>query len=174
MVVKWIMRYLNGTLNCGWVYERNTCKGDGFWGYVDSDYARDLDRIRSLTGYVFMLNGCLINWKVTLHYVVALSTTKVEYTTATEVVKKASWLKGLVSELGKMQRSVPVFCDSSSAIHLSNNPTHHEKTKHIDIKIHFIRYEVSKRAIKLVKIHTGQNLQICLLKLFQQPSSSYA
>ncbi|KAH9670351.1 hypothetical protein KPL70_016951 [Citrus sinensis] len=64
---------------------------------------RDLDRIRSLTGYVFMLNGCLINWKVTLHYVVALSTTEAEYTAATEAVKEASWLKGLVSELGKMQ-----------------------------------------------------------------------
>ena len=69
------------------MYERNTCKKDGFWGYVDSDYARDLDRIRSLTGYVFMLNRCLINWKVTLHYVVALSTTEAEYTAATEAVK---------------------------------------------------------------------------------------
>lgn len=102
-----------------------------------------------------MLNGCMINWKATLQHVVALSTTEAKFTAAIEVVKEVLWLKWLVLELGKMQRSVPIFCDSLSAIHLSKNPAHHEKTKHIDIKMHFIRYEISKGAVCLVKIHTN-------------------
>ena len=75
-------------------------KKDGLWGYVDSDYARDLDRRRSLTGYVFMLNGCVVNWKAILQHVVALSIIEAEYIYATEAVKKALWLKGLIYELG--------------------------------------------------------------------------
>lgn len=85
--VKWIMRYLSGTLICGMAYGRTEGRNEGLLGYVDSDYTRDLDMRRSLTGYMFMLNGCLINWKATLQYVVALSTTEAEYTAATELLK---------------------------------------------------------------------------------------
>ena len=137
--------------------EKNKGSCEGLLGYVDSDYAGDLDRRRSLTGYLFMLNGCAVNWKATLQSVVALSTTEAEYTAATEAVKEALWLKGLVTELGLNQKSVSVYCDSSSAIHLSKNPAHHEKTKHIDIKLHFIRNEVSRGAVKMVKLHTDEN-----------------
>ncbi|KAH9726310.1 hypothetical protein KPL70_008223 [Citrus sinensis] len=101
--VKWILRYLKGTLNVGMVYGKNSGTEEGLWGCVDSDYAGDLDRRRSLTGYLFMLNGCLINWKANLQHVVALSTTEVEFTTATEAAKEAIWLKGLITELGLKQ-----------------------------------------------------------------------
>lgn len=83
-----------------------------------------------------MYNGCLVNWKATLQHVVALSITEAEYTTTTEAVKEALWLQGLLSELGMVQKYVMVYCDSSSAIHLCKNLAHHEKTKHIDIKLH--------------------------------------
>ena len=141
--VKWILRYLIGTVNYGLMYGKEKANGDGLRGYVDSDYAGDLGR-RSLTGHVFMLNGYAVNWKATLQSVMALSTTEAEYTAATKAVKEALWLKGLVIELGLNQKSVPVYCDSSSAIHLSKNPAHHEKTKHIDVKLHLIRNEVSR------------------------------
>lgn len=64
-----------------------------------------------------------------------------------------------------MQRSMPVFCDNSSVIHLSKNPTHHKKTKHIVIKLHFIKYKVTKRVVKLVKTHTDQNPTDMLTKV---------
>ena len=104
-----------------------------------------------------MLNGCAVNWKATLQSVVALLTIEAEYTAATEAVNEALWLKGLVTGLGLNQKSVSVYYDSSSAIHLSKNPAHHEKTKHIDIKLHFSRNVVSRGAVKMVKIHTDEN-----------------
>ncbi|KAH9685060.1 hypothetical protein KPL70_013801 [Citrus sinensis] len=155
---KWMLRYLNGTLDYGLLYGNGRETNEaGLWGYVDSDYAGDLDIRRSQTGYMFMLNGCLISWKASLQHVVALSTTEAEYTTASEAVKEALWLKGLISELGIPQKVVDIHCDNSSAIYLSRNPAHHEKTKHIDIKLHFIRNVISKGVVKMVKIHTSNN-----------------
>ena len=79
---------------------------------MDSDYTKDLDERRSITGYLFTGCGCVVSWKSTLQNIVALSTTKVEYATAVEATKEALWLKGLVYELGMNQKSVMVFCYS--------------------------------------------------------------
>lgn len=98
--VKWVLRYLKGTQEYGLVYGKSARKVTGLCGYVDSDFAGDLDRRRSLIGYLFFLDGCLVNWKASLQHVVALSTTEAEYTVATEVVKEALWLRGLIIELG--------------------------------------------------------------------------
>ena len=95
----------------------------------------------------------------------ALSTTEAEYTTASEAMKEALWLKGLVSELGISQKVVDIHCDSSSAFYLSINPAHHEKTKHIDIKLHFIKNVISKGVMKMVKIHTSNNPADMLTKV---------
>lgn len=124
--------------------KKNKGKCEGLLGYMDSNYVEDLDKRRSLTGYIFIFNGCLINWKVTRQHGVALSTTTTEYIIATEAVKEALWLQGLMGELGVKQKIVTVLYDSSSALHMCRNPIHHERTKHIDIKLHFIRNEVSK------------------------------
>ena len=105
------------------------------------------------------------SWKASLQHVVALSTTESKYTAATEAVKEALWLKGLIEELGMSQKTVEVHCDSSSAIYLSKNPAHHERTKHIDVKLHFIRNEVSKGVIKMVKVHTYDNPADILTKV---------
>ena len=85
--VKWILRYLKGTLGLGLQYGRSGGINDGLYGYVDSDFAGVNNRRRSLTGYMFMLNGCLINWKTSVQHIVALSTTETEYNAATEAVK---------------------------------------------------------------------------------------
>lgn len=87
----------------------------------------------------------------------ALSTTEAEYTAAAELVKDALRLKGMLSELGLKQESIPISCDSSNDLHLYRNPMYYEKTKHIDIKLHFIRHQVSKGVIKMEKVHTDDN-----------------
>ena len=131
---------------------------------MDSDYARDLDRRKSLTGYLFTFNNCTVNWKAQLQSVVAFSTTEAEYIAVAEAIKEAIWLKGMLKELSIDQRSIMINCDSQSAICLSKNQTHHEKTKHINIKMHFIRLEVLRATVKLQKIHTDKNIADMLTK----------
>ena len=110
--LKWILRYLKGTADSGLIYQRKQTTIGLVEGYVDSDYTKDLDERRSITGYLFTGCGCVVSWKSTLQNIVALSTTKVEYATAVEATKEALWLKGLVYELGMNQKSVMVFCYS--------------------------------------------------------------
>ncbi|KAG8485645.1 hypothetical protein CXB51_018863 [Gossypium anomalum] len=98
---------------------------DGVIGYVDVDFARDLDRRRSLTSYVFTIRGCAISWKVTLQTTVALSTTEAEYMAITEACKEAIWLKGLFSELNEDLQISTVFCDSQSVIFLTKDQMFH-------------------------------------------------
>ncbi|XP_055826272.1 secreted RxLR effector protein 161-like [Solanum dulcamara] len=85
--VKWILRYLKGASDVGLTFRKS--EGILILGYVDSDYAGDLDRRRSTTGYIFTLIGSAISWKSTLQTIFALSTTEAEYMAATEVVKEA-------------------------------------------------------------------------------------
>ena len=68
-----------------------------------------------------------------------MSTTEAEYIAITEAVKEALWVKGLVNELGMVHDCISVMCDSQSAIHLSKNQIYHERTKHIDVRLHFVR-----------------------------------
>ncbi|XP_052291667.1 uncharacterized mitochondrial protein AtMg00810-like [Citrus sinensis] len=88
------------TVNVGLHFERDDTLGQGVIGYVDSDYAGDLDKRRSTTGYVFTFAGGPISWKSTLQSIIGLSTTEAEYMAITEVVKEAIWLQGLLENLG--------------------------------------------------------------------------
>uniref|UniRef100_A0A803MVT2 Uncharacterized protein n=1 Tax=Chenopodium quinoa TaxID=63459 RepID=A0A803MVT2_CHEQI len=131
--VKRIFRYLRGTTDIGLVY------GNGkeclVTGYSDSDYAADVDTRRSVTGYVFTLGGSVVSWKSTLQSSVTLSTTEAEYMALTSAAKESIWLKGLVGELGIAQDFATVYCDSLSAICLAKDQVHHDRTKHIDVRV---------------------------------------
>ena len=104
-----------------------------------------------------MLNGYIINQKASLQYVVVLSTTEVEYIAATKSIKEAFWLKGMIEELTIAQETVKVHYNNSNTIYLSRNPAHHDRTKHTDIKWHFIKNALSKDVIKMLKVHTDNN-----------------
>ncbi|KAG8481083.1 hypothetical protein CXB51_025814 [Gossypium anomalum] len=110
-------------------------------GYVDANFSRDLDRRRSLTSYFFTIGGCAISWKATLQTTVALTTTEAEYMAITEACKEAIWLKGFFSELNEDLQISTVFCESQSAIFLTKDQMFHERTKHIDVRYHFVRDE---------------------------------
>jgi transposase InsO family protein len=158
--VKWLLRYLKGTTEVGLTFDRASLERSpsrrSVVGYVDSDYAGDLDKRRSLTGYVFTFCGSCISWKATLQHV-ALSTTEAEYMAITEAVKEAIWLRGLVGDLGLTQESTSVYCDSQSAIHLTKNQMYHERTKHIDVRHHFVRDIVSQGVVSVKKVSTHEN-----------------
>ena len=83
-----------------------------------------------------------------------LSTTEAEYMALTEAAKEGIWLKGLVSDLGLHHDQATVYCDSLSAICLAKDQVHHERTKHIDVRYHFLR---SEKRIKVKKVGTADN-----------------
>ncbi|KAL0319279.1 UNVERIFIED_CONTAM: Retrovirus-related Pol polyprotein from transposon TNT 1-94 [Sesamum angustifolium] len=126
-------------------------------GYVDSNYANDRDSRRSTTSYVFTLCGACISWKSQLQNIVALSTTEAEYIATTEAFKEAIWLKGILTEIGFLNKKVTIFSDSQSSIQLCKNPVFHDRTKHIDVRYHFIRDIVGKEIINLEKINSDNN-----------------
>ena len=164
--VKWILRYLRGSTKLGLMFDGNSSNCTSVVGFVDSDYAGDIDKRRSLTGYLFTLSGSAISWKSTLQSTVALSTTEAEYMAAAEAVKEAIWLRNLVQELGlKQEVNSVVFCDNQSAICLVKNQAYHERTKHIDIKYHFIREAFTERNITVKKVDTADNPADMLTKI---------
>ena len=107
--------------------------------------------------YVFTLGGSCISLKSQLQHIVALSTTESEYIAITEAMKEALWLKGVMGELKFLKQPIVVYSDSQSAIQVCKNPVFHDKTKHIDVRFHFIRDIVEKGEVQLEKIHTDHN-----------------
>ncbi|XP_073289130.1 secreted RxLR effector protein 161-like [Primulina huaijiensis] len=124
--LKWTMRYLKGASNLGLMFRQQTNEKKPLVGFVDSDFAGNLDTRKSLTGYIFTLYGTAISWKATLQPVVALSTTEAEYIALTEGIKEAIWLKGILEEFGITQQWVAVHCDNQGAIHLTKHQVFHE------------------------------------------------
>ncbi|KAL5740369.1 hypothetical protein ACOSQ2_029549 [Xanthoceras sorbifolium] len=152
--VKWILRYLRGTTN------KTLCFKGGdttLTGYVDADLAGNVDIRKSTTGYVYTLGGTAVSWVSQLQKIVALSTTEAEYVAVTEASKEMVWLQSFLEELGKKQEDNVLYCDSQSAIHLAKNPSFHSRTKHIQLRYHFIRSLLEDGILKLEKISGAQN-----------------
>nr|GEZ98961.1 retrovirus-related Pol polyprotein from transposon TNT 1-94 [Tanacetum cinerariifolium] len=171
--VKWILKYLKAIVDVGLVYGRDQGKHVDVDSFVDADYAKDPDKGRSITGYVFMVHGCVVSWKATLQHVVALSTTEVEYMVLTKVVKESIWLQGLLIELGINLRSVVVSCDNQGVIHLLKNEMFHERIKHINVRYHFIRDIVESKEIEMAKIGTKDNTADTFTKVVPGPKFKY-
>jgi hypothetical protein len=109
------------TLDVGLMFQWEKSSEPHVSDYVDSDYAGDLDRRGSMTGYVFTLAHGPISWRSMLQPTVALSTAEAEYMVVIEAVKEALWLQGLIVDLGFSHEYVNVYYDSQSAIYLAKN-----------------------------------------------------
>ena len=139
--MKRVFRYLHGTSDYGLCYQGRPGLDRvlDIRGFVDADWAGDLDQRRSTSGYVFNLFGGAVSWMSKKQSVVALSTTEVENMVATHENKEEVWLQRLCSSMGLVQEAIKIDCDSQSAIFLAKNPAYHSKTKHIDVQYHFLR-----------------------------------
>jgi hypothetical protein len=149
--VKRIFRYLLGTKKLELTYG-----GDqrGLVGYVDADGASQEHR-RAISGYVFMVDGGAVSWSSKKQELVTLSTTEAEYVAQTHAAKEAVWLRRLLTELFRpLDGPTTLFSDSQSAIALAQDGHYHARTKHIDIRYHFIRYIIEAGTIKLVYCST--------------------
>ncbi|KAJ4718900.1 Retrovirus-related Pol polyprotein from transposon TNT 1-94 [Melia azedarach] len=148
LAAKRIFRYLQGTTDFGLFYKRGE-KSD-LIGFTDSDYAGDLDDRKSTSGYIFMMGSGAVSWSSKKQAIVTLSTTEAEYVAATSCACQAIWLRKILEELYfKQEGPTLIFCDNSSAIKLSKNPVLHERSKHIDVRYHFLCNLVKDGAIDL-------------------------
>ncbi|XP_062120186.1 secreted RxLR effector protein 161-like [Humulus lupulus] len=149
--LKWLLRYLKGTTEMGHKYKQMDQKVT-LEGFVDAYYAASKDTRRSTTSYVFTTNGDCICWKSQLQSVVSLSTTEADFLATTEAFKEAIWLQGMLQELKMMIGKAKIY-----SIHLCKNPVYHEKSKHIDIRLFWIREKIEEDVISLDKIGTEDN-----------------
>jgi hypothetical protein len=177
---KRIMRYIKGTLGYRLSYsfgggsEGALTAGDGemaagaeapLVGYCDADYAGDVDRSRSTTGYVFMLGTALISWSSRLQPTVALSSTEAEYMALTEAVNELEHLRQL---LGSLHQEPPtpstIFEDNQGALKLAANHQLQRRSKHIAVRYHRIREVIEAGVVQLMYINTKQQLADALTK----------
>ncbi|GKV31748.1 hypothetical protein SLEP1_g40416 [Rubroshorea leprosula] len=154
--VKRILRYLKGSAH----YGLQLFKGfsPSLHIYTDADWAGCLESRRSTSGYCLFFGKSLISWSSKKQNTVARSSAEAEYRAMANAVAEVVWVQQLLAELQVFLSSAPiVLCDNISAIYLGLNPIQHQRTKHIEIDIHFVRERVASRAILLQ--HVPSSLQ---------------
>jgi|ERR1700722_2650922 len=145
--VKRIFCYLLGTKDLRLTYggERKDLEG-----YTDADGSSQEHR-RAISGHAFLIDGGAVSWSSRKQELVTLSTAESEYVAATHAAKEALWLRRFISEVFKpINGPTTIHCDNQSAIALASNGNYHARTKHIDIRYHFIRFVVANQSIKLI------------------------
>ncbi|KAI3472819.1 hypothetical protein Pfo_029948, partial [Paulownia fortunei] len=129
------------------------------------DYAGDLEDRKSTSGYVFLLSSGAISWSSKKQPIVSLSTTDAEFIAAASCACQTVWLKRVLGKLGQNQgNSIIIRCDSNSAIKLSKNPVMHGRTKHIDVRFHFLRELTKAGTMELVHCSTQEQLADIMIK----------
>ena len=154
---KRILHYITGTTDYGLWYSKVT--KFVLIGFVNSDWAGSLDDRKSTSSYIFTLGSVVISWSSKKQDVVALSSSEAEYIAATTSACQAVWLRRLLADLCQVQEgTTPIYCDNKATIAMTKNPAFHSRTKHIDIRYHFIRDLVTAEEIELK--HCGTNDQV--------------
>ena len=162
--LKRVYCYLCGTTDARLVY-RKTLELS-LLGYVDADWAGDVNDCRSISGYIFITAGGAISWSSRKQPSVALSSMEAEYMAAAAAAKEATWLKVLFSEIepSLTRTAVKLFIDNQSAMSLTKNATFHDQTKHIAIRHHYIREKVDEGEIVLEYLPTAEQVADVLTK----------
>lgn len=151
------LRYLKGTVNYGIFYRKGG--NEELIAYTDSDYAGDMEDRKSTSGYVFMLSEGAVSWSSRKQPIVTLSTTEAEFVAAAACACQAVWMRRILEKLSHSQTGcTTVMCDNSSTIKLSKNPVMHGRSKHIDVRFHFLRDLTREGAVEL--IHCGTQDQV--------------
>ncbi|XP_043481615.1 secreted RxLR effector protein 161-like [Leptopilina heterotoma] len=167
VAAKRVLRYLKGTMDLKLIYKKDDSH---LKGYVDSDWGNcTIDR-KSFTGSVFIMGGAAISWESKKQRTVALSSTEAEYMALTHASKEAIHLIAFLNQLRLPKfASVELFNDNQSAGKLAVNPVFHSRSKHIDIKHHFIRETLNNHPIKLVYLSTDLMIADVLTKPLPGP-----
>ncbi|KAF0692170.1 Aste57867_16726 [Aphanomyces stellatus] len=147
---KRVIRYLKGTKSlCLKIDCTDQVGAFQVEAYCDADFANSCKNRKSISGFLVMFLGCCLSARSRKKTMVTLSTAEAEYIPLCDLVKELLWYIELLEELGLPQRRIVVHRDNQSAIAIANNPGHHERTKHISTKYHFVRNQVEKGRIQL-------------------------
>ncbi|GJU88940.1 retrovirus-related pol polyprotein from transposon TNT 1-94 [Tanacetum coccineum] len=139
-------------------------------GYSNSDYVGcNMDK-KSTSGAHQLIGGKLVCWSAKKQQSIAMSSAEAEYIAAAGCCANILWMKSQFTDYDIIYDKVPIFCDNTSAIAISNNPVLHSRTKHIDIRYHFIRDYIMKGDIELHFIPTPYQLADIFTKTLDEPT----
>jgi len=160
--VKYIVRYVNATVNYGICFSRET--NLVLAGYSDANWAGNADDRKSTSGGCFYVGTNLVAWMSRKQASISLSTAEAEYIAAGSCCTQLLWMKKLLCDYGFTQDTMVIHYDNTSAINISKNPVQHSRTKHIDIRHHFIHDLVESSEVAFMFIPTENQLVDILTK----------
>ncbi|KAK9907798.1 hypothetical protein M0R45_000739 [Rubus argutus] len=162
-----VFKQIVGSLMALWTWGFFYKKGgdEDLLGYTDSDYAGDLDDRKSTSGYVFLLGTGVVSWSSKKQPVITLSTTEAEFVATAFCACQGIWMRRVLEKLGHIKnRSTTVFCDNSSTIKLLKNPVLHGRSKHIDVRFHFLRDLTKDGVVEFVHCTTENQVADVMTK----------
>nr|CAN60812.1 hypothetical protein VITISV_038721 [Vitis vinifera] len=157
-----IIRYIAGTLELGLWYPFDTHFDVAC--YTDADWARNVDDRKNTSGGCFYIGNCLVAWMIKKQNFVSLSIVEAEYIAAGSCCSQLLWIKQMLRDYGIDQGTMVVFCTNTNAINISKNPVLHSRTKHIDIRHHFICDLVEDKVVSLEYVPTETQIADILTK----------
>jgi hypothetical protein len=172
VAAKHVMRYLKGTLDYGLCYTRD--HDFRLHGYTDSDWAGSVSDRKSTLGCCFSLGSAMTSWQSRKQSNISLSTEEAEYIATCSSSCEAIWLRKLLTGLFDLEmEAIVILCDNQSFIKMMENTLFHDKLKHIEIRYHYIRDMVQRRAIKLQYVGTDEHVADVLTKPMSRVKFEY-
>jgi hypothetical protein len=151
----YICRYLVGTSKYRLTYDGST--GQGLSACTDSDWASDPNGRKSQTGYFLKLANGLISWTSRAQKTIALSSTEAEYMALSDCSRQVAWMHTLLGELGYNLKPIPICGDNQGSIFIASNPVTEKRSKHIDIRYHYIREVIQRKLAEIYFIDGDDN-----------------
>ena len=160
---KHLLRYLKGTMDMKLTYAPDPSQTELFTSYCDADHGGDRDNKRSTSGMIIKMGTGAVSWASRLQTIATLSTTEAEYVSAVSAGQEMVWLRNLLSEFGyQFSGASTLFIDNQSAISVANNPEHHGRMKHLDLRFYWLRDMVELGSIRVKHLRT-ENMPADLL-----------
>nr|GEX17612.1 retrovirus-related Pol polyprotein from transposon TNT 1-94 [Tanacetum cinerariifolium] len=172
IAVKWIFRCLKDTINMGLWYPKDT--GFELTAFLDSDHAGCLDSRKSTSGGIqFLSSDKLVSWSFKKHDCTLMSLAEAKYVSLSACCAQVQWLRTQLTYYGFHFNKIPMYCDSKATIAISCNPVQHSRTKHIDVRYHFIKEKVEKGIVELFFVETEYQLADLFTKALSEDSFKY-
>ncbi|GKB55031.1 retrotransposon protein, putative, ty1-copia subclass [Tanacetum coccineum] len=173
--VKNILKYLRNTKDMFLVYGGDMKRELRVSCYTDAGYLTDADDMKSQTGYVFVLNGGVVDWKSTKQSIFATSSTDAEYIAAFDASKEAVWIRKFIYGLGvvpTIEEPINMYCDNTGAIAIAKDHGVTKGARHFRAKVHYLRETIEMGDVRIEKVDTDDNLADPFTKALAFPKHS--